>query len=315
MDVNKIKMVNVEMLKDPRVAEMFLLVMGALERVTEKGAETYPYYRAENLWEIVRENLNQRYGLTEAEFEQLKQKVCSALGVTPKELEAHEVFVHHFLPMARTWEPACVQLKEGVISLLRERYEGLDNESKLLVKIFLRKVDEEIRSVGLAGESWKKWLNDTIQSLSRKYGKDPETVQQILVRVGLLEKVKIVDSKGCQEDGYALFPFVMDARNLAPFIDGLKKFVLRPEPVFIGTKPVMNYVLAVMTQFNEGAQEVCIKARGRAISRAVDTAEVVRQRFLPDAVVKSISIGTETVQAEDGSRLNVSTIEITLAKE
>jgi DNA-binding protein len=84
--------------------------------------------------------------------------------------------------------------------------------------------------------------------------------------------------------------------------------------VFVGTKPVMNYVLAVITQFNEGAPEVCIKARGRAISRAVDTAEVVRQRFLPDAVVKSISIGTETVQAEDGSKLNVSTIEITLAK-
>jgi DNA-binding protein len=85
--------------------------------------------------------------------------------------------------------------------------------------------------------------------------------------------------------------------------------------VFVGTtKPVMNYVLAVITQFNEGASEVCIKARGKAISRAVDTAEVVRQRFLPNVVVKNISIGTETLQAEDGSKVNVSTIEITLAK-
>jgi DNA-binding protein len=84
--------------------------------------------------------------------------------------------------------------------------------------------------------------------------------------------------------------------------------------VFVGTKPVMNYVLAVITQFNEGASEVCIKARGKAISRAVDTAEVVRQRFLPNVVVKNISIGTETLQAENGSKVNVSTIEITLAK-
>ena len=44
--------------------------------------------------------------------------------------------------------------------------------------------------------------------------------------------------------------------------------------VFVGNKPVMNYVLAVVTQFNNGAEEVAIKARGKAISRAVDTAEI-----------------------------------------
>ncbi len=39
--------------------------------------------------------------------------------------------------------------------------------------------------------------------------------------------------------------------------------------VFIGKKATMNYVLAVVTQFNSGHNEVVIKARGRAISRAV----------------------------------------------
>lgn len=43
--------------------------------------------------------------------------------------------------------------------------------------------------------------------------------------------------------------------------------------IFIGSKPVMNYVLAVVTQFNGGADHVSLKARGKAISRAVDTAE------------------------------------------
>ncbi len=63
--------------------------------------------------------------------------------------------------------------------------------------------------------------------------------------------------------------------------------------VYIGKKPVMNYVLAVITQFNEGAKEVSIRARGRAISRAVDVAEIVRNRFLPEVRVKEIKIGTE----------------------
>ena len=46
--------------------------------------------------------------------------------------------------------------------------------------------------------------------------------------------------------------------------------------VLIGKKPTMNYVLAVVTQFNNGADSVKIRARGNAISKAVDVAEIVR---------------------------------------
>ena len=84
--------------------------------------------------------------------------------------------------------------------------------------------------------------------------------------------------------------------------------------VFVGNKPVMNYVLAVLTQFNSGATEVAVKARGRAISRAVDVAEIVRKRFLPDVDVKDIKISTEKVESEQGEA-NVSAIEITLVKK
>ncbi|HID60713.1 MAG TPA: DNA-binding protein Alba [Hadesarchaea archaeon] len=83
--------------------------------------------------------------------------------------------------------------------------------------------------------------------------------------------------------------------------------------VFVGVKPVMNYVLAVITQFNEGGSNVTLKARGRAISRAVDVAEIVRNRFLQGLAVQNISIGTEEVQGEGGAA-NVSTIEIMLGK-
>ncbi|MEM0022555.1 MAG: DNA-binding protein Alba [Archaeoglobaceae archaeon] len=84
--------------------------------------------------------------------------------------------------------------------------------------------------------------------------------------------------------------------------------------VFVGNKPVMNYVLAVLTQFNSGAKEVSVKARGRAISRAVDVAEIVRKRFLPDVDVKDIKISTEQVTGEQGTA-NVSAIEITLYRK
>jgi DNA-binding protein len=81
--------------------------------------------------------------------------------------------------------------------------------------------------------------------------------------------------------------------------------------VYVGNKPVMNYVLAVVTQFNAGAKEVTIKARGRAISRAVDVTEVTKHRFLTGATVKDIKIGTEKMPSA-GGETNISIIEIVL---
>jgi len=87
------------------------------------------------------------------------------------------------------------------------------------------------------------------------------------------------------------------------------------DSVFVGRKPIMNYILACMTLFQDGSEEVCIKARGRAISAAVDVAEILRRRFLPNIKVKDIRIGTEQlVREEGGAPSNVSTIEVVLAK-
>jgi len=83
--------------------------------------------------------------------------------------------------------------------------------------------------------------------------------------------------------------------------------------IFVGNKPPMSYVLAVVTQFNSnGSDRVILKARGRAISRAVDTAEIVRNKFMKDAKVKDIKIGTESMTNEEGRNSNVSSIEIYL---
>jgi len=84
--------------------------------------------------------------------------------------------------------------------------------------------------------------------------------------------------------------------------------------VYIGNKPVMNYVLAVVTQMNSEFSEVNLKARGRAINRAVDVAEIVRNKFLKDVKLGKIEISTEEVVNNEGTPSNVSAIKIQLYK-
>lgn len=84
--------------------------------------------------------------------------------------------------------------------------------------------------------------------------------------------------------------------------------------VLIGKKPIMNYVVACLTFFNSGAKKVMIKARGRAISRAVDTVELLRRAFIKDLQLQDIIIGTEEVTRSNGQKTNVSIIEITVTR-
>ncbi|HEC96364.1 MAG TPA: DNA-binding protein Alba [Euryarchaeota archaeon] len=85
--------------------------------------------------------------------------------------------------------------------------------------------------------------------------------------------------------------------------------------VYIGKKPPLSYVLAVVTLFNNGHNEVVLKARGKAISRAVDVEQIVKNRFLTNVVTKEIRTGTETINTPDGKTVNVSTIDIVLARQ
>lgn len=84
----------------------------------------------------------------------------------------------------------------------------------------------------------------------------------------------------------------------------------RSSTVFVGRKPVLNYVLACMTLFKSGHEIVVVRARGRSISRAVDAVEVLRSRFMPKLKVTDIQIGTERLESEDRGPSNVSTIDI-----
>jgi len=87
-----------------------------------------------------------------------------------------------------------------------------------------------------------------------------------------------------------------------------------PDTILVRKKPVMAYTTAVMMHFQSGAKILIIKARGRAISRAVDIVEVVRRRFFGGKMsVREVIIGTQAL-GEGGDMRNVSTIDIKVEK-
>jgi DNA-binding protein len=85
--------------------------------------------------------------------------------------------------------------------------------------------------------------------------------------------------------------------------------------VYVGSKPAMSYVLAVITSYNSSdTKEVTLKARGRSIKTAVDVAEIVKRRFMKDLKANKITIGTEELPQQEGGTRNVSTMEIILTR-
>jgi len=93
---------------------------------------------------------------------------------------------------------------------------------------------------------------------------------------------------------------------------GRKEISLKGENVvFVGQKPAMNYVLACVSLMNRGVEEIILKARGKAIIKAVDAVELLKRSFIQGLEIKGIHIGTEEVNRQEGKK-RVSSIEITV---
>lgn len=85
--------------------------------------------------------------------------------------------------------------------------------------------------------------------------------------------------------------------------------------IFIGSKPLVNYIRGVITQFTKKeVPEVIIRSRGKFISKAVDVAEVSRRTMEDGILVKDIKLGSESFEA-NGKKTNISTMDITLARK
>ncbi|MFQ6096079.1 MAG: DNA-binding protein [Candidatus Bathyarchaeia archaeon] len=87
-----------------------------------------------------------------------------------------------------------------------------------------------------------------------------------------------------------------------------------PNHIYIGKKPVMSYAMSALIQLSHSG-EIVLKARGLAISRAVDVAEIVTKRLGNDAYdIKDVKIDTEKLGSGDDIR-SVSTMEIVVGKK
>ena len=82
------------------------------------------------------------------------------------------------------------------------------------------------------------------------------------------------------------------------------------DTIFIGKKPIMAYVTSTLIQL-ANLPAVSIKARGMSIGRAVDVAQIIsRKTENAGYSIGQISIGSESLESQDGKTRNVSTIEI-----
>ena len=95
---------------------------------------------------------------------------------------------------------------------------------------------------------------------------------------------------------------------------------LTPKPleerniIFVGTKPIMTYVSATLTQLST-RPSVTIKARGKRITQAVDVSQMIMKRM--DSVgyeISDVRISSDSLTSQDGKQRNVSTMEIDISK-
>ncbi len=84
--------------------------------------------------------------------------------------------------------------------------------------------------------------------------------------------------------------------------------------IFVGTKPIMTYVSATLTQLST-RQTVTIKARGKRITQAVDVSQMIIKRMdSVGYVISDVRISSDSLTSQDGKQRNVSTMEIDLSK-
>ena len=84
--------------------------------------------------------------------------------------------------------------------------------------------------------------------------------------------------------------------------------------IFVGTKPIMTYVSATLTQLST-RPTVTIKARGKRITQAVDVSQMIVKRMdSVGYVISDVRISSDSLTSQDGKQRNVSTMEIDISK-
>jgi DNA-binding protein len=82
--------------------------------------------------------------------------------------------------------------------------------------------------------------------------------------------------------------------------------------VLVGRKPISSYVLACLHALQQNGS-VEVKARGRAIPKAIGAVQVLREGLVKGLEVERVDVGTERLQGKDGREIRVSSISIRLS--
>ncbi|MEE9563369.1 MAG: DNA-binding protein [Nitrosopumilaceae archaeon] len=84
--------------------------------------------------------------------------------------------------------------------------------------------------------------------------------------------------------------------------------------MFVGTKPIMTYVTATLTQLSN-QPTVTIKARGKRITQAVDVSQMIVKRMnTVGYTISDVRTASDSLTSQDGKKRNVSTIEIDISQ-
>jgi len=85
--------------------------------------------------------------------------------------------------------------------------------------------------------------------------------------------------------------------------------------IYIGTKPIMSYVAATLTQLST-LPMITIKARGKRITQAVDVSQMIVKRMnTVGYVISDVRISSDSLLSQDGKKRNVSTLELDITKK
>jgi len=85
--------------------------------------------------------------------------------------------------------------------------------------------------------------------------------------------------------------------------------------IFVGTKPILTYVTATLTQL-ANQPVVTIKARGKRITQAVDVSQMIVKRMnTVGYIINDVRIASDLLQSQDGKNRNVSSIEIDITTQ
>jgi len=80
--------------------------------------------------------------------------------------------------------------------------------------------------------------------------------------------------------------------------------------IFIGTKPIMSYVTATLTQLGS-LPVITLVARGKRITQAIDVSQMIMKRMNEVGYeISDIRISSDSLVSKDGQKRNVSKIEI-----